>query len=639
MKLIDIYVKNFGSFTEGKHNFTTKGLHLVLGNNKLFGFADDNGSGKSTLFVEAPYWALYGDTIKGMDADRVVKDGSKGGCEVVMNLEAKGHKVKVERYRKHPKHKNKILLFIDGEDRTLGTNKQTQELLEQIIGFDAMAFCRTTMHNENSALAFATASDREQKTFMEHVLDLGSFNVAQEKAKALAKATELEIDRLNREILVFSEKLDELHEDIASTGELSDAFESDKAEKLGALNAFLNELKEKQLLQEKHLQTVISKTDKKINNFNARLEEIRKEINSAQDAQNKATGIERTILRKEAELDRSAEKLERITNEIEETYKALDSINEASCKSCGQVLPVQDRALREFALGKKIEELEGKASNEAELTNDIFEWLDNAPDPQKVLSTDKLYEESAITQASIQDLKALKRNEELLASDLTRKVEGTEQQISYFDTENPYAEIITKKNATYQEVEKRSSEVVQALEILKEEAFAANFWVRGFGNQGLKSLILDSVVPFLDEQVNKYTDILTDGHIRVNFSTLTKLKTGEYRDKFSVDIESSTGAKSHKEASGGEKRRIDTAVMLALGKLAESRHGNTGFLVFDEVFDKLDAMGIERVMGILHELAGEKQIIVISHVSDLKNLFPTTITVTRTESGSTTDAQ
>jgi len=69
----------------------------------------------------------------------------------------------------------------------------------------------------------------------------------------------------------------------------------------------------------------------------------------------------------------------------------------------------------------------------------------------------------------------------------------------------------------------------------------------------------------------------------------------------------------YRAASGGERTRVDVAMMLALSRLSR----DTGLQVFDEVFDPLDDEGIELVADLLVEMARSRQVVVITHAQRL----------------------
>jgi DNA repair exonuclease SbcCD ATPase subunit len=135
--------------------------------------------------------------------------------------------------------------------------------------------------------------------------------------------------------------------------------------------------------------------------------------------------------------------------------------------------------------------------------------------------------------------------------------------------------------------------------------------------------MFDSIVPVLDELSRKYSEILTSGSIDVQFNTVTALKSGELRDKFSVAVLNKYGSVDYKGDSGGERRKVDLIIMFALHSLAKIRSGSTVDILFlDEILDSLDQEGCNRVIDLLKQVSETiKKIFVITHNDNLKQMF------------------
>ena len=97
------------------------------------------------------------------------------------------------------------------------------------------------------------------------------------------------------------------------------------------------------------------------------------------------------------------------------------------------------------------------------------------------------------------------------------------------------------------------------------------------------------------------------------------------------------GTRSYETFSGGEAFRIDFALRIALSKLLARRSGvPLPILFMDEGFGGQDSAGQERLKEAIQSIQSDFQkIIVITHVEDVKDAFPTRIEVTKTGSGST----
>jgi DNA repair exonuclease SbcCD ATPase subunit len=124
---------------------------------------------------------------------------------------------------------------------------------------------------------------------------------------------------------------------------------------------------------------------------------------------------------------------------------------------------------------------------------------------------------------------------------------------------------------------------------------------------------------------------LADGDITVAFSTQRELKSskGEVRDEIEIawTIEGVEGS----TPSGGQGKKIEISVGLALMDLVAAREGtNVDLIALDEVLDGLDREGRARVLQLLQDLrARRSSIFVVSHETDVSEVFEKTITVVK----------
>lgn len=85
----------------------------------------------------------------------------------------------------------------------------------------------------------------------------------------------------------------------------------------------------------------------------------------------------------------------------------------------------------------------------------------------------------------------------------------------------------------------------------------------------------------------------------------------------------------YKSLSGGERRRLDIALILSFQRfLIESSSISTNLLVFDEIFDGLDNLGVVNVLSAIETLFPESSsIYVISHNQQIKAHFDSVVQV------------
>lgn len=130
--------------------------------------------------------------------------------------------------------------------------------------------------------------------------------------------------------------------------------------------------------------------------------------------------------------------------------------------------------------------------------------------------------------------------------------------------------------------------------------------------QGTRGAVLARTLGGLEELANAYLAMVPnreDNSIQVQLGPYSERKDGRLADAISLDVLGAGGASGYHGCSGGERRRVDVAMVLAFASLA----GGAGPLWFDEVFDQLDDAGTIGVVEVLQYLAKGRCIVVITH--------------------------
>lgn len=162
---------------------------------------------------------------------------------------------------------------------------------------------------------------------------------------------------------------------------------------------------------------------------------------------------------------------------------------------------------------------------------------------------------------------------------------------------------------------------------------------RAFGKDGVPALLIEQALPQIEDKANELLDRLSDGQMSIRFATQAEYKDKRRDDlKETLDIQISDGAgiRNYEMYSGGEAFRVNFAIRLALSKILAQRKGaRLQTLVIDEGFGSQDTQGrqrlIEAINLVKHDFA---KILVITHIDELKDAFPTRIEVEKTERGS-----
>ncbi len=187
----------------------------------------------------------------------------------------------------------------------------------------------------------------------------------------------------------------------------------------------------------------------------------------------------------------------------------------------------------------------------------------------------------------------------------------------------------------------RVSDDLARLHVEREnQALDAEAWHQlyvAFGRDGIQAMIVETILPELEDEANQLLDRMTSSNLRVRFrSTRELISRDSVKETLDIIIRDETGERPYALYSGGEAFRVDFAIRVALSKLLARRAGTTiDMLIVDEGFGTQDARGRDGLVEALRSVEPDfATILVITHIDDVRDLFPTRIEVTRSELGS-----
>ena len=162
---------------------------------------------------------------------------------------------------------------------------------------------------------------------------------------------------------------------------------------------------------------------------------------------------------------------------------------------------------------------------------------------------------------------------------------------------------------------------------------------RAFGKDGVPALLIEQALPQIEEKANELLDRLSDGNMSVRFVTQAEYKDkkrDDLKETLDIQISDSAGIRNYEMYSGGEAFRVNFALRLALSEILAQRKGaRLQTLVIDEGFGSQDAQGRQRLIEAINLVKNDfAKILVITHLDELKDAFPTRIEIEKTEHGS-----
>ena len=205
-----------------------------------------------------------------------------------------------------------------------------------------------------------------------------------------------------------------------------------------------------------------------------------------------------------------------------------------------------------------------------------------------------------------------------------------QQQLAYTES------LITKPSISsvdYSKLHERKSQdtyrtlldkVTEELSVLHENRHLLDnkhdmmgFWDKAFSEKGLVKFVIRTIKDYLNTQCNYYLGYLTNSSISVEFNE-------ELNEKIAVGGD----PRHYISLSGGEKRKLNLAVMLGLQSLLTMSNGHkSNLLFFDEIAENLDQDGIMGIYNLLCELKKEKTIFIITHNPILQSLLDSSKTL------------
>jgi len=630
MRFIDLSVRNFLSFGAEQHvPLAQRGLVAVFGQNLDATSADSNGAGKSCI-LESIVWCLWGTTLREYKSDEVINKHLKKDCVVSLILEDAGKSYKITRTRalSGTKRPNDLLLEVDGEVITAGINTDTQDLVNTIIGMDQSTFTQSVLLT-HGVRPFSSLTDAAQKEVLEDILQINQYSQARDIVNKRLKDRQQQLAGTNAEVQGILQR--------TSSAQLR------VQELVGAQKSHAQVIEQRRrdlFMRKANLEVQVEDEyyseglDKLLDTLKDIDERIIKHRAAEDELSKKTMVVARAAGQKKSEVTQQRAVLDAKRQGHNDDCTVINGIVGKACPTCRRVVdPQEAEAMLESwdTDIKQLDELVSMLSHELHQIEELEHKTLHTLEANKQL----LRSETATLQAKqrLVHMEVQQRTAKLqLICQLEQQLFHVREELENLDKEqNPYSDLLSHAEAELVQFSTQHARLVYRQNALNLEAQHLLFWDHGFSNQGIKSFVIEGVLPFLSDRAQCYADILTGGDVSVQFSAQEKLKNGQFREKFQVLVRNRQGAEIYKGNSDGERRRIDIAIGWALGDLAASRvRKPIYFKGLDEPFENIDETGEDAVMKLLHSVLSQYEtILVISHSDHLRNQFPNVLTVVK----------
>ncbi|KJZ17364.1 hypothetical protein TW86_03655 [Halomonas sp. S2151] len=628
MQFERLFIENFLSIGEADVALAGRGLLLIQGRNLENDAASSNGAGKSSL-VDALFWCCYGKTARGVTTDDVINNVAGKDCRVSVTIKDGPDTYEISRHRKHSKHKNRLLVSHNGTDITKGTDKQTQGLVNTIIGSTESVFANSIYAGQERMPDLPSMTDKELKALVEEAAGIDRLNAAYQaqlkKANTLKREVEqeeVELDKLNAQKAAHEDHLERQkvsHEEWCK--QRDETVESAKDEAKALKERYLG-MKPKELVSKRKA-------------LHEELTAILARIEATDGERKEQDRLSRLASQADSDLRIGASEVKRLAEVVRQRkaeFEGVDDLVGKPCGECGKPYCSDDlndaRALRKKAF-----------ADAAQSYKDVKAKLVDAQKRAESASKTLASFESAMT--NVESERRSERETRSAIEALDRELHAAERVKGEFEAKvakvkellgktSPYLPMMEDTKAEIEKFEAGIAKKSEDVKAAKRRHLIAVKASEVLGTSGVRAHILDHVTPALNDRTSHYLGQLSEGEITATWQTISMTKGGELRDKFAIQVVNDKGAKSFGGLSGGEKRKVRIATAMALQDLVSTRSAKSiPLFIFDEIDHALDADGLERLMSIMKEKATKSgTVLVISH-NDMNHFISDAITVTK----------
>ena len=293
--------------------------------------------------------------------------------------------------------------------------------------------------------------------------------------------------------------------------------------------------------------------------------------------------------------------------------EVLTSINDA--EESIKMLEIAERQIDSFR--KDLENIEGIEKKIPEIEETLKEKQEyvNTLEKQKK-EAEKIAKPKELVDVD-EKLKEVKDKEKVVSEEIIK----TTTKLEAINNDEEELKTISDKVAILEE----------ELVVLADKMKKVGLTKTAFGSKGgIETLVIDYLLPKLEDRVNEILSKLSD--FRIKFDTQKKSADGEgvVEGLFITILNTENEELPYENYSGGEKLKISVAISEALATLQK-----VGFRLFDEAIFALDDNSLESFVDVVEKLLTSfPQMMMISHIQNVKDLFDKKITIIKTNNKS-----
>lgn len=640
-KSVDI--EHFRSIEKAFVPLSNQGIVIVRGINEYEDKATSNGSGKSSIF-EAIVFALFEETSGG---EKVVSNRITGqGYSIKLDFDVDNNHYTI--LRQCSGSKSNVTLYKNDVDISARNKTDTNKLIESILGISKSLFLDSVFLSQSISTNLASLSPTARKERLEVLTNTDQLiNDFKEKLKQRQldyenKRVELQLEQNklngNKEALLnqinnLQLKLQEIEYKIQQRNQLGNIDtinnEIDTANKNIEIQKY--DLQQKDIEIENCEQEIkefrntgnddITLKDKLVADINSKLSEIQKQNNE--------------INMLEYEINQSNTIINRENFEIDKVK------NSDTCPTCGRKYEnvnedhinniinehqnnINNELDRQKQLQDKMEITKGLIANLTQEQTAIQNELNNVN--IKISQFKDILNQKEDKRRRLTSERQIITNNILQINNQIQSLQGKKEQILSFDVGNK-DEVIKMQ----QDVQNQINEIDDKVKTYEDKLTENNNYIESIKHslqlvtKDFRTYLLQNSIQYLNQQLFKYSNQLFS-----NSKDIIQISDNDTK----LDIK--LGQAPYESLSGGEKTRVNIALLLAQKSLA-SIVGNItcNMIILDEILGYCDAEAETNVVNLItSELNTLESIFMISH-KEIPIGYDTELTVIKNKDGLT----
>lgn len=636
-------IENFRSIGKASVDLENQGTVIVKGVNEYEENATSNGSGKSSIF-EAIIFSLFEETTSG-DKD-VANRLAKNGYTLVLDFDIDGIEYKILRECTSG-GKTSVVLYKDNVDISARNKTDTNKLIISILGMNRNIFLDSVFLSQNVSTNLASLTPTARKERLEILTSTDTtINKFKEYLKekqinyeALCVENQTVINNLNgrkdsylKQKQEIEFKINEINEQIKQRDSLGNLEDIDN--KIQNLQNNLIHIPEQ---IKEYEEVLIPQKEQEISSLRKQGEDnVNKQIEWNSKVSDKRTEYNDKL----NEIGKFQLQINQITNDNKKLETQIEEIkNSDKCPTCGRKYENSNEEHIQQTIDKYKSEID---SNNTQITNKMKEIdnlnkeLDVIENEGKTLKQELENISKFVTENTnnINELERQKTNLNLEKTKLQSEKTIIENNINHF--RDLKEQILSFKVGNKTEFEDMLSNIENNLKDidfkLEQETFVYtknNDYVSTIKHsiqlvtKEFRTYLLQNSLIFLNNLLKQYSKDLFS-----NESDIIYIEGNDTK----LDIK--LGDATYESLSGGEKTRVNIALLLAQKSLASTIGNiNCNMIILDEVLGYCDSYAECKVIDLItKELDSLESIYMISH-KEIPIAYDSLLTVTKDVSG------